>query len=157
MSTSEPLLESHGNNRFKRERNLNMAIEIDGMTPLIQVFNMRRSLAFYRDILGFEVVSDSGNGNDSSWVWLRLNGCDLMLNDQYEPGREPDTPPAERTKWHGDTCLYFGCRSTNAAYEYLRAKGVKLDPPKVAPYGMKQLYLTDPDGYGICFQWRADG
>ena len=29
------------------------------------------------------------------------------------------------------------------------------NPPKVAWYGMKQLYLTDPDGYGLCFQWKA--
>ena len=48
-----------------------MAIEIRGMTPLIQVFEMRRSLAFYRDLLGFSVVSDSGGGDGSSWVWLR--------------------------------------------------------------------------------------
>jgi hypothetical protein len=34
------------------------------------------------------------------------------------------------------------------------AKGVKCDPPEVAPYGMKQLYFHDPDGYGICFQWK---
>jgi glyoxylase I family protein len=26
-------------------------------------------------------------------------------------------------------------------------------PPRVAWYGMKQLYLTDPDGFEICFQW----
>jgi len=24
--------------------------------------------------------------------------------------------------------------------------------PKVAPYGMRQLYFSDPDGYLICFQ-----
>jgi hypothetical protein len=28
-----------------------------------------------------------------------------------------------------------------------------VQPPKVAWYGMKQLYLRDPDGYLICFQW----
>lgn len=58
-----------------------MAIEIRGMTPLIQVFNMRRALAFYRDILGFELVSDSGNGDDSSWVWLRLNNSERTRMD----------------------------------------------------------------------------
>ena len=133
-----------------------MSITIDGMKPLIQVFNMRRSLAFYRDILGFEAVSDSGNGDDSSWVWLRLNGCDLMLNDQYEPDDVPNEPPVERARWHGDTCLYFGCPDTDAAYEYLRSKCIELDPPKVAPYGMKQLYLSDPDNYNLCFQCPAE-
>lgn len=133
-----------------------MAIEVQGLTPLIQVFSMPRSLAFYRDVLGFEVMSDSGNGDDSSWVWLRLNGCNLMLNDQYEPGNVPDAPPAERVEWHSDTCLYFGCADVDAAYDHLRSKGLEPDPPKVAPYGMKQLYVRDPDNYNICFQWRVD-
>lgn len=134
-----------------------MSIKIDGMTPLIQVFNMRRSLAFYRDILGFEVVGDSGSGDDSSWVWLRLDGCDLMLNDQYEPGSEPDAPPAMRTKWHADTCLYFGCPDIDAAYRYLKSNDIDLKPPIITSYQMKQLYLSDPDNYNICFQSNADG
>lgn len=132
-----------------------MSIKIDGMTPLIQVFNMPRALGFYRDILGFEVVSDSGNGDDSSWVWLRKQGVDLMLNDQYEPGSVPSAPPTERTKWHGDTCLYFGCPDPDAAYEFLKSKNIDLAPPIVTSYGMRQLYVSDPDGYNICFQTQA--
>ena len=122
------------------------------MTPLIQVFSMPRALVFYRDILGFQIVTDSGDGDKSSWVWLRLGGIDLMLNDQYEPGHEPPAPPPERVKWHKDTCLYFDCPDPDAAYEFLKSKAVDLDPPKIAPYGMKQLYFRDPDGYGLCFQ-----
>ena len=126
--------------------------ELRGMTPLLQVFNMPRSLSFYRGILGFEVITDSGSGDDSSWVWLRLNGCDLMLNDQYEPGHVPPECPPERVRWHGDTCLYFSCPDVDAAFEYLRSNGIDCHTPKNAPYGMRQLYLTDPDGYNICFQ-----
>src|SRR3954469_8986587 len=114
-------------------------MELNALTPLIQVFNMPRALAFYRDLLGFEIAADSGNGDDSSWVWLRLNDIDLMLNDQYEPGNVPTVPPHERTKWHHDTCLYFGCEDVDAAFVYLTSKGIKANPPKVAPYGMKQL------------------
>lgn len=131
-------------------------ITIEGLTPLLQVFSMPRSLEFYRDILGFEVVSDSGNGDKSSWVSLRLNGSDLMLNDQYEPGHEPDAPPPDRVKWHDDTCLYFRCPDPDAAFEYLRSKGIDLEAPSVAPYGMKQLYFPDPDGYNLCFQCPHD-
>ncbi len=130
-----------------------MSIKLDYLTPLIQVFNMPRALAFYRDILGFQIVSDSGDGDDSSWVWIAKDGCHLMLNDQYEPGHVPDGPPSERTEWHSDTCLYLGCEDVDRVYEYLLDKGLDLEPPTVAPYGMKQLYLKDPDGYGICFQW----
>ena len=99
-----------------------MPIKVDYLTPLISVFSMPRSLAFYRDTLGFQVVSDSGNGDASSWVWIRLGETNLMLNDQYEPGLEPDAPPPERTKGHHDTCLYFRA-DPDAVFEYLRSKG----------------------------------
>lgn len=133
-----------------------MPIEVKGMTPLIQVFNMPRSLTFYRDILGFQVIGDSGSGDDSGWVWLKLGNVELMLNDQYEPGQVPSAPPVERTRWHGDTCLYFACPDVDAAYEMLKSKGIELGPPSIAPYGMKQLYISDPDDYSICFQWSTD-
>jgi catechol 2,3-dioxygenase-like lactoylglutathione lyase family enzyme len=133
-----------------------MPIEIDRMTPLLSVFNMPTALKFYRDVLGFEVGADSGNGDDSSWVWLRLGDVNLMLNDQYEPGSVPESAPADRTKWHHDTCLYFRCPDPDAAYEYLRSKEIACEKPKNAPYGMKQLYVHDPDGYNLCFQWPVE-
>jgi hypothetical protein len=68
----------------------------------------------------------------------------------------PSAPDRVRIAAHDDTCIYFGCPDVDAAYAYLRDKGVNLNPPKVAPYGMKQLYLHDPDGFGLCFQWRAE-
>lgn len=113
---------------------------------------MPRSLRFYRDVLGFQVGADSGSGDESSWVWLRRGDINLMLNDQYEPGHAPPSPPSERQKWHHDTCLYFDCPDPDAAHKSLRLRGIELDPPKDAPYGMRQLYLNDPDGYNICFQ-----
>lgn len=33
-----------------------MTIKIQGLTPLIEVFDMPTSVAFYRDVIGFEVI-----------------------------------------------------------------------------------------------------
>ena len=133
-----------------------MSLKVEGMAPLLQVFDMSASLAFYRDVLGFERVEDSGRGDDSDWVWLRLDGVDLMLNTAYEAEHRPPHPDPARAAAHEDTGLFFGCRDVDAAYAYLLSKGLNPEPPKVAPYGMKQLYVTDPDGYALCFQWSAD-
>jgi len=133
-----------------------MAIEIRGMTPLLQVFDMPTSIAFYREVLGFEVVTTSTpRRGHFDWALLRLSGVELMLNTAYEEDARPAAPDAERIAAHEDTCLYFGCQDVDAAYAYLRAHGVAAAEPKVAPYGMKQLYLRDPDGYNLCFQWAA--
>jgi hypothetical protein len=72
-----------------------------------------------------------------------------MIN---EPGSVPDAASRERTEWHGDTCLYFGCTDPDAAYEVLKGRNINLEPPIVTSYGMRQLYVSDPDGYSLCFQ-----
>jgi uncharacterized glyoxalase superfamily protein PhnB len=138
-----------------------MAIEVRGVCPLLQVYDMPESVRFYRDKLGFSVASTSpalGGEDRFHWCLLRLGDAQLMLNTAYEFDEERPTREAHlRERGHRDTCLYFGCPDVDGAYRELLARGVEMKrPPQVAPYGMKQLYVTDPDGFGICFQWKAE-
>jgi catechol 2,3-dioxygenase-like lactoylglutathione lyase family enzyme len=133
-----------------------MGIEIRGMAPLLQVFDMPTSIRFYRDVLGFEVVSTSKpRGERFDWALLKLNGVELMLNSAYEDEARPPAPDSARTVAHDDTAIYFGCPDVDAAFAHLRSRGMNVNEPKVAHYGMKQLYVHDPDGYNLCFQWPA--
>lgn len=134
-----------------------MPIPVEGMTPLLQVFDMATSLKFYCDVLGFQIVQadDNTTAPNHNWVWLRLNSVDLMLNTAYEYDSRPPAPDPRRSVAHDDTALYFGTKDVDAMYAHLREKGIAVNPPKVAPYGMKQLYVHDPDGFNLCFQWRA--
>jgi glyoxylase I family protein len=131
--------------------------DLRGMVPLISVFHMPTSLHFYRDLLGFEVVqtADPAQGDDVGWCMLRRGNIDLMLNTAYDPEDQPDHPDAARFESHHDTCLYFGCPDVDAMYTHLRDRLPKVNPPEIAYYGMKQLYVHDPDGYNVCFQWPA--
>jgi glyoxylase I family protein len=133
-----------------------MPIEVSGVCALLQVFDMPASVRFYRDVLGFEIVSTSPReGDQFDWGLLRLNEAHVMLSTAYEQDNRPSQPEPARTSAHGDTCLYFACRDVDSAYHHLRAHDINVNEPRVAPYGMKQLYLTDPDGYSLCFQWPA--
>ena len=135
-----------------------MPLDVRGVTPLLLVYDIPTSVRFYRDVLGFEVVSTSPIlGEDKfHWALLRLGNAGVMLNDTYETDDDrPPEPDRARTAAHEDTCLYFGCPDVDAAYEELHSKGVKVKQPLVTPYGMKQMYLHDPDGYALCFQWSA--
>ena len=120
---------------------------------------MPMSIRFYRDLLGFTVVSNSPalsqDPDDVNWVMLRCGDSTVMLNTAYEPEFRPSVPEPERFGGHSDTGLFFACPDVDGVYDHLLSKGLKVNPPKVAPYGMKQLSLSDPDGYGLCFQWTA--
>jgi hypothetical protein len=76
-----------------------------------------------------------------------------MLNTAYERDHRSANPDAARIAAHQDTTVFFGCRDVDLAYAELRDAGLNIAPPKIAPYGMKQLSFADPDGYGLCFQW----
>ena len=139
-----------------------MALELRGVCPLLQVFDMPTSLAFYRDLLGFEVIQASPPGHQAiadeyGWVWLRRDTAELMLNTAFDPAAiRPPVPESGRVAAHDDTVLYIGCPDVDAAYGHLRGHGVEIGPPQITNYGMKQLYLKDPDGFGVCFQWAAE-
>jgi uncharacterized glyoxalase superfamily protein PhnB len=110
-------------------------------------------------MLGFELVTTSRVLGPDRFhrALLRLGGAEVMLNTAYESDDERPVPADRaRVAAHGDTILYFGCPDVDGAYEDLRDKGMTVQPPTVAWYGMKQMSLKDPDGYGLCFQWRAE-
>jgi glyoxylase I family protein len=130
-------------------------MDIHGVAPLVQVFDMPTALHFYRDILGFTVFGRSGPSDNCDWVGLKLNGAEVMLNTAYEADQRPPAPDPARIAAHDDTCLFFGCEDLDGAYQYLRAQGLNVKEPKIAHYGLKQLWVKDPDGYGICLQWPA--
>lgn len=134
-----------------------MNLQLTYLTPLIQVFDMPASVRFYCDILGFEITAssaevDAPEGRHFQWARLQQGPAALMLNTAYDAGERPETPDEERRRAHDDATLYLGCPDVDAAYEALKAKGAAQRPPQVTPYGMKQLFLRDPDGYGVCLQ-----
>jgi catechol 2,3-dioxygenase-like lactoylglutathione lyase family enzyme len=128
-----------------------MTIAVRGLAPLLLIFDMPTSIAFYCDILGFELVSRSpGFG----WALLELDGSQLMLNTAYDDGERPQSPDPARVAGHADTTIYFGAPDVDAVYAHLRARGVAVQEPSITSYGFKALFLKDPDGFELCFHWR---
>jgi catechol 2,3-dioxygenase-like lactoylglutathione lyase family enzyme len=132
-----------------------MGLEVRGVTTLLEIFDMPRSIAFYRDALGFEVVATSQPGDDYTWALLRLDDAELMLNTAYDDDQRPPGPDPARVAGHADTGLFFACPDLDAAQAHFRRRGIAVEQPVVREYGMKQLWVTDPDGFRLCFQWPA--
>jgi uncharacterized glyoxalase superfamily protein PhnB len=115
------------------------------LVPLLFVQNIETSVAFYRDALGFEVAGTWQPDDKLAWCRLEREGCALML----QQATEEDGPPESRG--HG-IAFFFICDDAAKIHDELISRGMHLSPPKDAFYGMKQVYVKDPDGYELCFE-----
>jgi len=118
-----------------------MAVTLSGVTPLLQVFDMPSAVRFYRDVLGFEVVSHSPlirgiQGEYFHWAMLRLDDVSVMLNTAYDEGERPAAPDAARVAAHADTALFFGCPDVEDTYARLRALGATVQEPPTTTRSM---------------------
>ncbi|MBM3801763.1 MAG: hypothetical protein FJW26_05545 [Acidimicrobiia bacterium] len=113
---------------------------------MIYTTKLTRSLKFYRDALGFEVVA----GYPGAYVRLKSPaGNTTIALHAVEPGQEMQ-PSAEGLR------LYFEVRHLDGFCRALEAKGVKLDQaPQEMPWGWRHAYLRDPDGHEISLYWAG--
>jgi glyoxylase I family protein len=130
---------------------------LTGLCPLLSVYDMPRAVAFYREALGFDLIRHSpeieaAEGRYFHWCWLKRGAAEVMLNTAYDANERPAAIDMPRWAGHGDTIFYFGCADVDAVRADLVAHGVQADPPKNAPYGMRQVVVTDPDNYLLVFQ-----
>ncbi len=129
-----------------------MTIRTTSGAPLLQVYDMPTSLAFYRDLLGFEIVDTAPAGPVTHWAMLRNGPVYLMLNTKYEFDYERPLEQ-DRTSGRDDFILYLMCDDADAAYSELQARGwPDIEEPSTAPYGVRQLQVRDPDGFRLCLQ-----
>lgn len=113
--------------------------------PLIKVQEIARSVDFYCNRLGFTVVGRAESGGKLFWCRLERDGASLML----QQAEAEDGPAADRGR---GVAFYFVCDDADAMYAELSSRGLQLGPPSVANYGMKQLFIEEPDGYSVCFE-----
>ena len=67
---------------------------------------------------------------------------------------EEDGPAEGRGRGVG---FFFNCDDAGAVHTEFCSRGLQLNAPEVAFYGMKQVFVKDPDGYELFFQSPTEG
>jgi catechol 2,3-dioxygenase len=110
----------------------------------LKVANLERSLTFYRDVLGFELVQRLGD----SAAFLSAGGYHhhIALNTWESLGGSP--PPPGSTGLYHHAILYPTRSALAAALRRLIRAGIPLEG--AADHGVSEsLYLRDPDDNGV--------
>lgn len=109
---------------------------------VVAVSDYERSNAFYRDVLGAEVVEI-----DRGRVAYRIGGQQLNV---HGPGATPEPRAADPVR-PGNSDLCFAWDGTpDEAVAHLRAHGVEVELGPAARHGARgigtSVYFRDPDG-----------
>ncbi len=110
----------------------------------LRVADLERAIAFYQDILGFELTQRFG----TSAAFLGAGGYHhhIGLNTWNSAGATP--PPAGHTGLYHAAFLYPDRASLGAVIKQVLAAGITLDG--AADHGVSEaVYLRDPDGNGV--------
>lgn len=110
----------------------------------LKVANLDRALAFYRDVLGFEVTQRYG----TQAVFLSAGGYHhhVGLNTWESAGGQP--PPLSATGLYHLAVLYPTRAELAVALRRVLAAAIELEG--AADHGVSEaIYLRDPDGNGV--------
>jgi lactoylglutathione lyase len=108
------------------------------------VRDLARSVAYYRDIMGFEPIAREGSANVA---WLAIGGGDAIHLIAGDFGATHVTK---------ETHVAISTADFDAFVAHISALGVAFsdwqgNPGRIGLHrnGFRQVYVQDPDGYGI--------
>jgi catechol 2,3-dioxygenase-like lactoylglutathione lyase family enzyme len=133
----------------------------------ISTGNFERALAFYRDLLGFEMVSELNwpagveladmitglEGSAARSVMLRASNTSIELFEFSSPAPKPGDPKRPVCD-HGITHIGFEVDDIDAEYERLKAAGMSFHCPPQDLGASRVTYGRDPDG-NVLELWQS--
>jgi uncharacterized glyoxalase superfamily protein PhnB len=121
------------------------SLSLRSASPSFTVNDLEKSLGWYRDVLGFGVEETWKNGAGKVMgVSLKAGDVSFMIGqDDWKKGRD-------RKKGDGFRIYCETRKSVDDLARRIEAKGGRLDSgPTDQPWGVRDISLTDPDGFKI--------
>ena len=106
---------------------------LDSVSPILSVGDLPQAIAFYRDVLGF----------DLAWSWGTPPDIAAVCRDQVEITLtcQPGAKPA------GASHLYLRTADVHACWTRVQQAGAQvLVPIADRPYGLRDFRIADPSG-----------
>ena len=107
--------------------------------PVLRVSDYPRARAFWRDVLGFNVINEAGDPVTGFGIYA-LDRAQVFLTAW-------DGPEQAYDGWRA----YFHTDDLAGIEDRLKSTGTAYDGPRLTDYGLREIDVTDPDGNNICF------
>jgi lactoylglutathione lyase len=119
-------------------------LQVRTLVPTLTVNDLKKSIQFYRDGLGFAVGEEMKDEGELKGVMIEAGGASLGLSqDDFGKGRD-------RVKGVGMRLYFQTDQDIEALAQQAKAAGITLDEgPGPLPWGPIGFTVTDPDGFKL--------
>ena len=116
---------------------------VKSIAPQFLVDDLKRSIDYYRQRLGFELDFVY----ESFYASVSRDGCAIHLKC---------APKTEADRMHRRQCehldAYVAVSDAAALHDELQSRGALITQPLAdRPWSCRDFYIEDPDGYILCF------
>jgi uncharacterized glyoxalase superfamily protein PhnB len=121
-------------------------LRLRGLEPSLTVNDLPRSIAFYRDVLGFMAGEEWREQGALTGIELHAGSITFYLTqDDFAKGRDRQKGIGMRFRCHT-------AQDLDRLAEQITARGGMLDDaPKDMPWGERMFMIADPDGFKLTF------
>jgi len=119
------------------------------LTPNLIVSDVGRTMAFYRDVLGFTVVQTVPDQAPFVFAIVKSGNVEIFLNARE--AAEAEYPAFKERPLGGTLTLFIDVEGIAEAYAALKDRVNVVMPFEKKWYGVTEFAFTDPDGYIITF------
>jgi catechol 2,3-dioxygenase-like lactoylglutathione lyase family enzyme len=124
------------------------------LTPNLIVSSVERSIAFYRDVLGFAVGHTVPDAAPYVFASVTSGAVEIFLNAP-EPAIA-EYPALANRPIGGTLTLFIETSGIASAYEALKERVKVVMPLEKKWYGVTEFAFEDVDGYLITFAERGE-
>ncbi len=130
-------------------------MKLTGVTPNLFTENLHRSVAFYRDVLGFAVVMTVPDAAPFVFCWLQRDDVNLFVNDIATAKKElPDVPSL--VVGRSGVSIFVHMNGIAELWDAVKDRAPVVQALKDQWYGMTEFGVLDPDGYIVTFAERKE-
>jgi len=123
------------------------------LTPNLVVSNVERSVAFYRDVLGFQAGMTVPNQPPFAFASVQSGPVEIFFNAQ-EPAMA-EYPAFSGRPIGGTFTMFVEVQDSAAIHESLKSRVTIVMPLEKKWYGITEFAFADPDGYLITYAERT--
>jgi len=109
-----------------------MSNSFECITPILNVSNIRKSLEYYVEVLGFSIAWQWGE--PTGFACVKRDGVEIFMCEDAQGG--------------GACWMSIFVEDVDSLYKDYQASGANIvQPPTNFPWGVREMNVEDPDGH----------